>query len=79
MPQRTSTHRALVIEVEGEGVVWTAMAHEEGGILDELKHAPPAKAISVYEWVLAEPINPTTALFSRMPSWQFIRRYPWSV
>lgn len=70
---------AYVIEViDEDGRFWHAMASEWGRIMHELKPAPPALAITIYEWQLALPINPRD-FFTKYPEWKRIAMIPWSL
>ena len=71
--------RALIIEVTSpEGLVWTALATEQGGVLRELANAPVAASIVIHEWQQRAPVNPPT-MFARCPTWRKIESYPWKL
>lgn len=72
--------RAYIIEVLADDRLWTSMAQEYGRIMHELRAAPqPCVTITIYEWWLCAPINPSTALFTRCPQWKHIRTFPWTL
>lgn len=69
--------RALIIEVtSSEGLVWTALATEQGSVMRELANAPVAATITIHEWHLAKPANPPS-MFASCPTWRKIESYPW--
>ena len=69
---------ALVIEVTtSEGLVWTAMATEKGGIPRELANAPVIASILIHEWQLHAANN--AGVFTRAPEWRKIEVYPWKL
>lgn len=73
--------RTFVIEVvDMDSVMWTACANDREGILKELKSAPPAAAITIYEWMLAKPINQKGHLWwMRYPVWKLMETRPWAL
>lgn len=81
MPYRPSItrNRTYVIEVvDADHRIWTAMAdNPDEGILKELKSAPPAAAITIYEWELAKALNPQEFMVGKYPVWRRLRTYPW--
>lgn len=83
MPRRLTDvpHAAFIIEVICEDHdTWTAMATEWGGIVRELRTAPPCITITIYEWRLGHAINPQPAMWqSKYPSWSFVGVSPWSL
>lgn len=69
--------RALIIEVVSlEGLVWTALATEQGAVLRELNSAPVAISITIHEWHM-EKAAKAPNFFASCPTWRKIESYPW--
>lgn len=69
--------RALIIEVTTpEGLVWTALATQQAGVMRELANAPMIASIVIHEWQQAK-ANNAPEFFTRCPMWRKIESYPW--
>lgn len=72
---------ALVIEVIDADThgTWTAMASEWERIGLELRNAPVALSITIYEWHLLTPINPRPGFEDKYPKWKRVGARPWTL